>query len=80
MNCCRTCRYWAVYAGPLGYGACINVEVQLRVNIGSIEGFKTSQDFGCPFHEEGKEDPSVYSSDVQKRLLQGFVSERKQIQ
>lgn len=77
MNLCRTCKYWSVFAGTVGYGMCLNSDVQLHVNVGMGQGIRTSQNFGCPFHTamDGT-DFGIYSPEVQKQVAMEFYSER----
>lgn len=80
MNLCRTCKYWGVFAGAVGYGTCLNVETSCNVNLGQQHVFMTTQDFGCPFHapQDGT-DVSIYSTEEQVRRAREFYRDRPQL-
>ena len=74
MNTCATCSHWAVNAAAVGLGMCTNLDVQLRL----IEHhtYLTTQDFGCPFHKEGKCDLNIWNDDDQGKLLNSMLERR----
>lgn len=72
MNYCRTCRFWALNDHMIGAGICTNVERGMRLvrEAGSL----TAQDYGCVLHESGAPVPSIYNSEEQASIRQGFLS------
>lgn len=75
MNLCRTCKNWTVNANAIGLGTCSSTNVFMTTFPG---GFRTAQNFGCIFHDEGPPNAKFFSDEYAQQMIDQFLASRKE--
>ncbi len=75
-NFCRTCEHWNVLPGAVGVGSCGNFDVHIRMFGGLPNGMRTTQDFGCVFHKQGRTETPLINAEAELLVATDFMQTR----